>query len=61
MKSTNIFVFSTCKCTFYHSSIKIQTLNYMNMLQIMKIEQTNFPKCVKMLLPKILTTLDISD
>ena len=48
MKSTNIFVFSTCKCTFfYHSSIKIQTLNYMNMLQIMKIEQTNFPKCVK--------------
>ena len=48
MKSTNIFVFSTCKCTFfYHSSIKIQTLNYMNTLQIMKIEQTNFPKCVK--------------
>ena len=47
MKSTNIFVFSTGNCIFYHSSIKIQTLNYMNMLQIMKIEQTNFPKCVK--------------
>ena len=31
------------------------------MLQIMKMEQTNFPKCVKMLLPKLLTTLDISD
>ena len=47
MKSTNIFFLVPANVLFYHSSIKIQTLNYMNMLQIMKIEQTNFPKCVK--------------
>ena len=36
-------------------------LYYMNMAQIIKIEQTNFQRCVKPYHQKILTTLDIAD
>ena len=45
----------------YHSSIKIHTLYYMNMAQIIKIEQTNFQVCVKPYDQKLLTTVDTAD
>ena len=36
-------------------------LYYVNIAQIIKIEQTNFQRCVKPYDQKLLTTLDIAD
>ena len=48
--------------SFYLSLFnKICTLYYTNMVQIIKIAQTNFQRCVKPYDQKLLITLDIAD